>query len=105
MSKKKDDGYFAADGGRKRKTIIMIVAVVIAAIAAGIAITLSYKPAPAAAIGGVECNRGEMLQYHFHSHLSVFVNGQEQLVPGSIGIVSTPLILAFTGYTLIQQMA
>ncbi|HEX2557031.1 MAG TPA: hypothetical protein VHK86_01795, partial [Nitrososphaera sp.] len=90
MSKKRNDSYFAAERRRKRKTMMIITPIIIAVVAAGVAVALLYKPAPALAIDGVECHSAEANQYHFHAHLSVFVNGQEQQVPGSIGIVSTP---------------
>jgi hypothetical protein len=90
LSKKRNDSYFAADRRRKRKTMIMIIPIIIAVVAAGVAAALLYKPTPALAIDGVECHTAEQNTYHVHAHLSVFVNGQEQQVPGSIGIVSTP---------------
>jgi hypothetical protein len=44
-------------------------------------------------IDGVECNTSEQLKFHIHTHLTVFVNGKQQQVPGGIGIpdaVSSP---------------
>ena len=44
-------------------------------------------------VDGVECNTSEQLKFHIHAHLTIFVNGKQQQVPGGIGIpdaVSTP---------------
>jgi hypothetical protein len=44
-------------------------------------------------IDGVECSTSEQLKFHIHAHLTIFVNGKQQQVPGGIGIpdaVSTP---------------
>jgi hypothetical protein len=41
--------------------------------------------APAAAIDGIQCNAGEMLQYHVHSHLTIVVGGKSYYPPAYIG--------------------
>lgn len=38
-------------------------------------------------IDGIQCNAGEKLVYHVHTHLTIFVNGAERQVPYGIGIV------------------
>lgn len=37
-------------------------------------------------VSGVECERGERLDYHVHTHLTLIVEGQEVEVGGNIGI-------------------
>jgi hypothetical protein len=37
-------------------------------------------------IEGIECERGERLNYHIHAHLALFVEGREVAVPAGIGI-------------------
>lgn len=39
-----------------------------------------------ATVAGVSCNTGEMLQYHHHIHLSIFINGQLRPVPLGVGM-------------------
>ena len=93
MSKKRDDSYFAAGRRRRKKYMMIIVPIVIAVAAAGAAGAVLYKPQQAAAISGVECHVTEQTNYHVHSHLDVFVDGQKQEVPASIGILSSPSCL------------
>ena len=91
MSKKKrDDSYFAAGRRRNRKYMMIIAPIVVAVAAAGAAGAVLYQPPEAAAISGVECNRNEFDNYHLHSHLDVFVNGEERQVPNSVGILNSP---------------
>ena len=94
MSKKRrDDSYFAVDRRRKRKYMMIIIPVIIAVAAACIAVSILYQPPTGMAIGGIECNRSEQLNYHIHSGLDVFVNGVQQQVPSNIGILSSPSCL------------
>lgn len=93
MSKKRDDSYFAAGRRRKKKYMMIIIPIIVAVAAAGAAGAVLYQPPQAAAISGVECNRMEQLNYHVHSHLDVFVDGQERQVSGDIGRVSSPSCL------------
>lgn len=37
-------------------------------------------------VDGIKCGATEVLTYHIHSHLTVYVNGQPRAVPGGIGI-------------------
>jgi hypothetical protein len=37
-------------------------------------------------VSGVECERGERLDYHVHTHLTVIVEGQQVEIAGDIGI-------------------
>lgn len=39
-----------------------------------------------AIVSGVECERGERLEYHVHSHLTLIVEGEEVPVTGNVGI-------------------
>ena len=90
MSKKRDDSYFSAGRRRKKKYMMIIVPIIIAVAAAGTAGAVLYQPAPVMAISGVECHRAEQTNYHVHSHIDVFVDGQKKEVPASIGILSSP---------------
>jgi hypothetical protein len=38
-------------------------------------------------VDGIQCNAGEKLAYHVHTHLTVFVNGFQRQIPYGIGIV------------------
>jgi hypothetical protein len=93
LSKKRDDSYFAADRRRKKKYMMIIVPVIVAVAAAGAAGAFLYQAPQAAAISGVECHRGEFNNYHVHSHLDVFVDGQKEQVPDNVGILSSPSCL------------
>ncbi len=90
MTKRRDDSYFAAQRRKKKKTMMIVIPIIIAVVAVGTATSFLYKPAAALSIDGVECHSGESVEFHQHAHLTIFVNGQEQQIPGSIGIVSTP---------------
>jgi hypothetical protein len=37
-------------------------------------------------ISGIKCDKVEHFNFHYHSHLNIFINGQSYLVPGGIGI-------------------
>lgn len=37
-------------------------------------------------IDGIECERGERLNYHVHAHLALFIEGRQMDVPAGIGI-------------------
>jgi hypothetical protein len=37
-------------------------------------------------IDGISCQAGEQTVFHIHTHLTIFVNGQQRQVPGGIGI-------------------
>jgi hypothetical protein len=93
LSKKRDDSYFAADRRRKKKYMMIIIPVIVAVAAASVAGVVLYQPAQAAPINGVECNRNEFFNYHVHSHLDVFVDGQQATVPANIGILTSPSCL------------
>ncbi len=41
-------------------------------------------------VDGIQCQTGEMLQYHIHSHLDIFIGGQAMTIPGNTGIYNTP---------------
>ena len=37
-------------------------------------------------IDGIKCDKAEHFNFHYHAHLSIFLNGSSYLVPGGIGI-------------------
>jgi hypothetical protein len=37
-------------------------------------------------IDGIKCNKTEHFNFHYHAHLSIFINGFSYLVPEGIGI-------------------
>lgn len=39
------------------------------------------------AVDGIQCQPGEKVVYHIHSHLQVYVNGQPRALPPAIGMV------------------
>jgi hypothetical protein len=93
LSKKRDDSYFAADRRRKKKSMMIIIPVIVAMAAIGATGAVLYQPPQAAAISGVECHRNEFNNYHVHSHLDVFVDGQKKQVPDNVGILTSPTCL------------
>jgi hypothetical protein len=44
-------------------------------------------PAMGATVDGVQCDSSEQVAYHVHSHLAVYVDGQERALPAGVGIV------------------
>lgn len=93
LSKKRDNSYFAADRRRKKKSMMIIIPIIAGIAAVAAAGAFLYKPTQAAAISGVECNRGEQLNHHIHSHLDVFVDGQKEQIPANVGILNSPSCL------------
>lgn len=93
---KRDDSYFAADRRKKKKYMMIVVPAVAAVVVIGIVAALLYQPPEVLAISGVECHRNEATTYHIHSHLYVFVDGQEKEVPANIGILSSCLFWLHT---------
>ena len=37
-------------------------------------------------IDAIKCDKAEHFNFHYHAHLSIFVNGSSYVVPGGIGI-------------------
>jgi hypothetical protein len=61
---------------------------------------LLSSAAPATAgqkIDGVGCLGNEQLAFHIHTHLTIFDNGQQQQVPGGIGIPGSKPVNGFYG--------
>ncbi len=48
--------------------------------------TLAPPAASGKTVDGIKCETSEQLAYHIHSHLAIFVNGSQRLVPGGVGI-------------------
>ena len=40
-------------------------------------------------VQGIDCNDPPVETYHVHTHVSIFLNGEQLAVPGQVGIVST----------------
>lgn len=72
---------------------MIIIPVIIAVAAAAAAGAFLYQPPQAMAISGIECNRTEQLNYHIHTHLDVFVDGNEQQIPNNVGRLDSPSCL------------
>ena len=51
-----------------------------------LASTASFDSAGTQPVDGIQCQRGEQVLFHIHSHLAVFVNGQQRTIPLGIGI-------------------
>lgn len=82
----KGGSYFAAGKKKQRKTMMIVIPVIAAVIAIGAISAAVYKPEPAQAIDGIQCNPNESITFHIHAHLDVFQNGQSVTVPALIGI-------------------
>ncbi len=85
---------------RKRNRMIAIIVGCVAVIGSVIAVMAFVGNSPsssnannssqlAPAVGGVQCNQTEQLVYHTHAHLSIYINGQNILLPAQIGITNT----------------
>jgi hypothetical protein len=48
--------------------------------------------AKGAVVDGIHCQRNEQLIFHIHSHLAIFVNGQQRQVAGGIGIPGSKVV-------------
>jgi hypothetical protein len=73
-------------------------------IPAGAPLGSTSNGAKRAQVDGIRCQRNEQLLFHIHSHLVIFVNGQQRQVAGGIGIpgskvVSSPQGLVASGGT------
>jgi hypothetical protein len=51
-----------------------------------LASTASFDRAGTQPVDGISCDNGEQLLFHVHSHLAVFVDGQQRTIPAGIGI-------------------
>ncbi len=72
------------------------LAAVVFAVAIAFAVLASGGGGAKAVVAGVECERGERLNYHVHSHLDIFIEGQATEVPTNIGIRSDCLFWLHT---------
>ena len=52
----------------------------------GPALATTHNAATGTTVDGVQCNTGEQLVSHVHTHLTIFVNGQARVIPYGIGI-------------------
>ena len=52
----------------------------------GPALATLHNAATGTTVDGVQCDSGEQLVSHVHTHLTIFVNGQARVVPYGIGI-------------------
>jgi hypothetical protein len=52
----------------------------------GVALASTATKALGKAVDGIQCQTNEQTVYHVHSHLSVFVNGKQRVIPYGIGI-------------------
>jgi len=50
------------------------------------ALATLHNAATGTTIDGVQCQAGEQLVYHVHTHLTIFVNGQARVIPYGIGV-------------------
>jgi hypothetical protein len=44
------------------------------------------SPLPNTSVDGISCGAGEQLAFHIHARLTIFVDGQQEKVPGGVGI-------------------
>ncbi len=52
-------------------------------------------------VDGISCDASEQVAYHIHSHLAVYVNGQQRSVPYGIGVVE-PVPQTVSGSTFVS---
>lgn len=74
----------------RRDWLWAVAALVVVGAAIAIAITVlsggSDSGGASVIVSDVECERGERLDYHVHTHLALFVEGKQVEVAGDIGI-------------------
>jgi hypothetical protein len=69
--------------------VIVFVGLVITCIMAIPPISLSFASSSSSSltIDGITCDRKEHFVSHIHTHLNIFMNGKEFVVPSNIGII------------------
>jgi hypothetical protein len=69
--------------------VIVFVGLVIACIIAMPPISLSFASSSSSSltIDGITCDKKEHFVSHIHTHLNIFMNGKEFVVPSNIGII------------------
>jgi hypothetical protein len=72
-------------GTGRRDWLWVLAFVVVAAAVAFLALVAFAGSGSREVVAGVECERGERVEYHVHSRLAVFVEGEEVTIPGDIG--------------------
>jgi hypothetical protein len=75
---------------RKIKRLIVIGMIVALAIGIGIAVSSSkiiLSGASSSSIDNIQCNSMEQAAFHIHTHLDIFINGQNYTIPPQIGII------------------
>lgn len=65
------------------KTWAIVIGILVVIIGGGTYGALNYKPLT---VDGVPCSSTEMLRYHVHSHLDIFINGEAQIITANTGI-------------------
>jgi hypothetical protein len=72
-----------------RTPVIIYVGLVIACIIAIPPISLSFASSSSSSltIDGITCDKAEHFVSHIHTHLDIFINGKESVVPSNIGII------------------
>jgi hypothetical protein len=69
---------------RKIKRLIVIGMIVALAIGIGIAVSSSkiiLSGASSSSIDNIQCNSMEQAAFHIHTHLDIFINGQNYTIP------------------------
>jgi hypothetical protein len=68
----------------------LIILLVLAAFLDSTSLLISYGKNVVSAqypvIDGIKCDKTEHFNFHYHAHLSIFINGSSYVVPGGIGI-------------------
>jgi hypothetical protein len=69
--------------------VIVFVGLVIACIISIPPISLSFTSSSSSSltIDGIACDKKEHFVFHIHTHLDIFINGKEFVVPSNIGII------------------
>jgi hypothetical protein len=71
------------------------------ALSSGPGLASASSAASGQTVDGISCEASEQVAYHIHSHLAVYVNGQQRTVPYGIGVV-TPVPQAANGGTFVS---
>ena len=86
MKKKRDNRANKIIRNKKINKFIIIGVIVAIALIIGLAVTTIKFPSSAnatAPIDGIQCNSMEQSIFHVHTHLDIFINGQNDYHSGS----------------------
>ena len=94
-------GYRPGRGGGKADPVMRwlwggLGVFAVALIAVAVQATRAHPKPPApdlpytGPVDGIQCQTGEMLAYHIHAHVDIFIGGKALTIPANTGIYNTP---------------